>query len=599
MHFFDLKHDFRNSKIMYYFILICHLLNFFFATINRTNFDKQLSLADIIKFNKDDKMNYLVVEYSNGNFNGFNLVNANERHDAKIIVADVDNDFTVCGWRISKNKPSWAASYAEWQGYIKNSHVDQDLSIEAVATGNNESASSTDHSDENEEESRSDDVSDASDLNCKKKAKTSNICDWGRVIQCNLTELLPQKCQKDGCRNLVHYLCQGNWERSNGHSDTLARYCFCHHPNNLSSDDFVVDWNNDVQPTDNSVVLTKDHLQSNTVNSGSMKTVQNCGLDASTKEFDLKSVNTLPILGVQPMHGMNSNETGISAGIMAQSVAMKQVVDPVFSGEDLDLFSNSNLKEEVSNNVNRNISSSVDFFITGPFNNEKTGKSVWSIVLGVPGKSWALKDTFIQSYLHTLLLKRQQNRPSDIDISFCQSFYEINIRNNEFGKESIWRRKPPVRGKPGQVVKRMSFVYGCPTSSIQKGLNALFEAIKFLCFTMAAREVNPVGTLLIDHLKDYHLGLFNHLTKGCDENAAAKKLTSDIDSHFKGGPSNHLHEKLNRFMVDYDIIRILKNYVGYSSWDDVPYNQKELCFKNYNAKMPLPNWNCDEERYSL
>ncbi len=43
------------------------------------------------------------------------------------------------------------------------------------------------------------------------------------------------------------------------------------------------------------------------------------------------------------------------------------------------------------------------------------------------------------------------------------------------------------------------------------------------------------------------------------------------------------------------IIRILKNYVGYSSWGDVPFNQRELCFKNYNAKMPLPNWNCDEE----
>ena len=417
-------------------------------------------------------MKYLVVEYSNGNFYGFNLVDANERRDAKIIVADVDNDFTICGWRISKDKPSWAASYAKWQGYIKNSpHVDQDVCIKAVATGNNDSASSADHSVESEEESRSDDDSDASDLNCKKKAKTNNICDWGHVIQCNHTELPPFKCQKDGCKNLVHHLCQGNWERSNGHSDILARYCFSHHPKNSSSDD-LVDWDKDVQPTDNTVVLTKDHLQSNTVNSGSMKTVQNCGVDASTEELNLKSVNTLPILEVQPMHGMNSHETGINAGIKAQSVAMKQVVDHVFSGEDLDLFSNSNLKEEVSNNVNRNMSSSVDFYITGPFNNEKTGKSVWSIVLGVPGKSWALKDTFIQSYLHTLLLKRQQNRPSDIDISFCQSFYEINIRSNEFGKESIWRRKPPVRGKPGQVVKRMSFVYGCPTSSIQKGLNA-------------------------------------------------------------------------------------------------------------------------------
>ncbi len=219
-------------------------------------------------------------------------------------------------------------------------------------------------------------------------------------------------------------------------------------------------------------------------------------------------------------------------------------------------------------------------------------------MLGVPGKSWALKDTFVQSYLQTLLLKREKNRASDIVISFRQSFYEINICNNEFGKESIWRCKSPVRGKPGQIVKRLSFVYGCLTSNVAKGINALLEAIKFLCFTMKARETNPVGALLIDHLKDYHLGLFNHLTKDCDEVAAGKRLTNDMDSHFNGGCSNHLHERLNRFMVDYVIIRILKNYVGYSSWDDVPFNQKELCFKNYNTKMPLPNWNCDEERYS-
>ena len=87
---------------MFYFILIFHFdmsfTNFFFSTINRTNFDKQLTLADIIKFTKDDKMKYLVVEYSNGNFYGFNLVDVNERQAAKNIVADFDNDFTICGW---------------------------------------------------------------------------------------------------------------------------------------------------------------------------------------------------------------------------------------------------------------------------------------------------------------------------------------------------------------------------------------------------------------------------------------------------------------------------------------------------------------------
>ncbi len=51
-------------------------------------------------------------------------------------------------------------------------------------------------------------------------------------------------------------------------------------------------------------------------------------------------------------------------------------------------------------------------------------------------------------------------------------------------------------------------------------------------------------------------------------------------------------------MVDYDIVCMLKNHVGYSSWGDVPFNQKELCYNNYNTKMPLPNWNGNEERYS-
>jgi hypothetical protein len=67
-----------------------------------------------------------------------------------------------------------------------------------------------------------------------------------------------------------------------------------------------------------------------------------------------------------------------------------------------------------------------------------------------------LKDTYVQSYLQTLLLKREKIKPLDIDISFCQSFYEINIHKNEFGKESVWARKLPKNGKPGQVVKRLS-----------------------------------------------------------------------------------------------------------------------------------------------
>jgi hypothetical protein len=55
-----------------------------------------------MKFTKDDNMKCLVVEYANGSFYGFNLVDKNERHDATNIVVDVDNDFTIIGWRMSK-----------------------------------------------------------------------------------------------------------------------------------------------------------------------------------------------------------------------------------------------------------------------------------------------------------------------------------------------------------------------------------------------------------------------------------------------------------------------------------------------------------------
>ncbi len=50
-------------------------------------------------------------------------------------------------------------------------------------------------------------------------------------------------------------------------------------------------------------------------------------------------------------------------------------------------------------------------------------------------------------------------------------------------------------------------------------------------------------------------------------------------------------------MVDYDIIRKLKNYVGYSSQTNIPTKQRELCYKNYNQNMTPPEWDFEQERY--
>jgi hypothetical protein len=51
-------------------------------------------------------------------------------------------------------------------------------------------------------------------------------------------------------------------------------------------------------------------------------------------------------------------------------------------------------------------------------------------------------------------------------------------------------------------------------------------------------------------------------------------------------------------MVDFDIIRILKNNMGYSSWSELSEVECAICFKNYSSKKALPDWNTEEETYN-
>ena len=96
-------------------------------------------------------------------------------------------------------------------------------------------------------------------------------------------------------------------------------------------------------------------------------------------------------------------------------------------------------------------SDSVDIFITGPFRNEKHGKSNWIVVYGDYGSAWMLKSQFIKGYIGTLLTKVKK---SDIDMAHSNSYYNINIPKYEFGKESVWRQKDQSK-----TIKRLSFVY--------------------------------------------------------------------------------------------------------------------------------------------
>jgi hypothetical protein len=78
---------------------------------------------------------------------------------------------------------------------------------------------------------------------------------------------------------------------------------------------------------------------------------------------------------------------------------------------------------------------------------------------------------------------------------------------------------------------------------------------------------------------------------------AGKILTDKIHTHFRGGYNLIWGDWLNQCMVDYDIIPILKDYVGYTSLSDVPIKQRKLCYQNYNNKSILPERNVQQEKF--
>ncbi len=87
------------------------------------------------------------------------------------------------------------------------------------------------------------------------------------------------------------------------------------------------------------------------------------------------------------------------------------------------------------------------------------------------------------------------------------------------------------------------------------------------------------------------------LKKKPKEELFDKDITDDIDKHFRAGFVLHWDDCLNHWMVDYDIIHVLKGYVDYSSWTGVPTKQRGLCYKNYNQIVTLPELDIEQERY--
>ncbi len=82
-----------------------------------------------------------------------------------------------------------------------------------------------------------------------------------------------------------------------------------------------------------------------------------------------------------------------------------------------------------------------------------------------------------------------------------------------------------------------------------------------------------------------------------NEESVGASLTKDIDKYCRRGYNLIWSDLLNRCIVDYDIIRILKTYVGYTHWNNVSNKQKLLCFHLFDDNFNLPDWDAKQEKY--
>jgi hypothetical protein len=111
----------------------------------------------------------------------------------------------------------------------------------------------------------------------------------------------------------------------------------------------------------------------------------------------------------------------------------------------------------------------VDISLSGPFCNENSGFTHWSIGYGNLNDAWMLKASFMSAYDRTILTSLQF-KPKDI--LHTRSYYDFNIRSMEFGEASRWKRTKKTGRKTG-TVSWVYFVFRCKISDEASGLTCL------------------------------------------------------------------------------------------------------------------------------
>jgi len=262
-----------------------------------------------------------------------------------------------------------------------------------------------------------------------------------------------------------------------------------------------------------------------------------------------------------------------------------------------DCFNGADLAESLASDAkSRKDSQPFEIHVSKVFEDPDM-KTATVVALYDPASVWYEKAEHISTVITHLYKKK--NMGKDIP-SWMGTFKNITIRAEKHGLSSLYKRR-----SNNTTIQYVMFVFKVPLESKDSIFEDLANSVhKHLRPPFLKRKRNTAGQLTLSYVDKLPKGLKGGLQGFClskgagDRDAAAAKMTEELNDFYAGGASYVYGCSLDKFMVDYDMKMFAMETLGVESWDAMLEEWKSIFFKNYPSRA-LPKWDqIMEQAYS-
>lgn len=201
--------------------------------------------------------------------------------------------------------------------------------------------------------------------------------------------------------------------------------------------------------------------------------------------------------------------------------------------------------------------SSIVYFFSGLFESDNFVYRV--VFMQLPNTIWYLKAPFIKMILETVF-KGSNEVPH-----WVTSFREIFIRKQPHGTNQLGRTKKN-NGELGYPKSVITFTHKVSRAALSLERHSLSYAIARLHNTFT-NNLNRMNEKLHSWSSEYQPGVIRYFAeKQFDQEALLIKFKKDINKTFKTKRVVNKDVALDRFMLDWDIKKFVKDDIGLNHW---------------------------------